>query len=77
MNYENVHRPITEAAAIKEATEGVLKAAGGSTAGPVRIKMRATSDEDLELRERTNTLFITTGFQHALKAVLSGVADLA
>ena len=72
----NEIRPITDPLAVQETVEKVRKATD-SIAGSVKIRMKSATEEDAETRRRTNTEFLVTGYEHALKAVLAGVAELA
>jgi hypothetical protein len=68
-------RPITGSEAVSEMEARIL-AVAGKNLGPVKIRMKSATQEDAELRQRTNTEVITTGYDHARKAILSGVAEL-
>lgn len=62
--------------AYRELDAKIREAAGGIN-GSVRVRMKSDGEEAAEVRRRTNTEFLTLGYEHARKAILSGVAELA
>jgi lysine/ornithine N-monooxygenase len=72
----NEIRPITAPEAVREARAKVLKAAKNRTDGSVKIRVKSATEEDEQTRRLAGTDFLVTGYQHALRAVLQGVAEV-